>query len=100
MDGVDHSDFHIGDRLRTAFVHGRYLLDAFFLKPHAQFKDADSYRIELLADLNRIANVIAVPVSAEHGISFLDILFAFRACGISGDPRIDIESLPFRSLNA
>src|SRR5712692_2198667 len=41
-----------------------------------------------------------MPVRAEQHIGFLHVLFALRAHGIAGNPRIDVEGLPFRSLDA
>src|ERR1700692_916514 len=39
-------------------------------------------------------------VRAEPYVSFLDVLLAFGTHGIVGDPRVDVERLPFRRLHA
>jgi hypothetical protein len=41
-----------------------------------------------------------MPVGADEHVGLLDILFALRALGIAGNPRIDVEGLPFRRLDA
>jgi hypothetical protein len=97
---VDHGDLHSGDSLRASFIHRRDLLHAFFLQPHAEFENSDGNGVDLFADLDRISDVIAVAMSAEHRVGFLDGLLAFGAHGIAGDPGINVEGLPFRRLDA
>jgi hypothetical protein len=58
---------------------GAICFDAFFLQPQAEFEDANRDRIELLAHLDRIANVIAMPMGAEQRVGLLDVLLALRA---------------------
>ena len=100
MDGVHHGDLHPRHGLCAALIHGRDFFDAFFLQPQAEFEDTNRDRIELLADLNRIANVIAMPVGAEQRVGLPDVLLALRAHGITGNPGIDIEGPTFRRLDA
>src|SRR5208283_3535873 len=100
MHRVHHGDTHICDSLRAALVHGSDLFDAFFLQPQAEFEDADGDRIELLAYVDRVPDVIAMPVGADQHVRFLDVLLTLRALGITGNPWIDVEGLPFRCLDA
>ena len=99
MHGVHHGDFHIRDGLRATFVHGRNLLYALFLQPSAQLKYSDGYRIKLLPHFNGIGNMVAVPVGAQHYVSFLNILFILRTLWILRNKRVDVEGLPFRRLD-
>jgi hypothetical protein len=81
-------------------IHRCDLLDAFFLQPQTEFVDAHGDRIALLAHFDRVPDVIAVPVSAEQRVGLLDLLLTFRAHGIAGNPRINVQRLPFRRLDA
>src|SRR6266404_6180939 len=100
MHRVNHGDFHICDGLCPALVHGCNLFDAFFLQPQAELVDANGNRIELLANVDCVTNVIAMPVGAEQYVGLLHVLLALRTPRIPGNPRIDIEGLPFRRLYA
>src|SRR5580765_3786417 len=100
MDSMHHGDFHADDRLRAALVHGGNLLHAFALQPQAELIDSDRKRVVLFADFNRVADVVAVSVSAEQNIGLPDLLVALGAHGVPHDPRIDEERLAFRSLDA
>jgi hypothetical protein len=44
--------------------------------------------------------MVEMPVGAEHDIGLLDVLVTVRAHGIAGNPRINVEGLPFWRLNA
>src|SRR4029077_19421178 len=81
-------------------IHGCDLFDAFLLQPQAELVNANRDRIKLLAHVNRIPDVIAMPMGAEHYVGFLHVLLAVRALGIARNPGIDIEGLPFRRLDA
>src|SRR5512141_411312 len=52
------------------------------------------------ADLDGVANVIAVAVRAQQDIDFLNILLGVGTHGIVHDPRIDDDGLPCGSFNA
>ena len=100
MHRVHHGDLHTRDSLRAALVHGCDLFDAFLLQPQAELENAHGDRIELLAYLDRVPNVIAMPVGADQRVGFLDVLLTLRALWIACNPRIDVEGLPFRCLDA
>ena len=85
--GVHHGDFDVADCLSAAFVHLRDLLYAFLLQPVRQFGNRDHHRIVLLADFDRVADMVEVAVGAEHDIDFLDVLLLRRTRGIAHDPR-------------
>src|ERR1700687_717732 len=100
MHRVNHGDLHTRDGLRAALVHGCNLFDAFFLQPQAELVDANGDRIELFVYVDRIPDVLAMAVGADQHVGFLDVLFTLRALGVTGNPRIDVEGLPFRRLDA
>ena len=54
----------------------------------------------LLADVDRIANVITMAMSAEQYVGLLHVLLALRTPRIPGNPGINVEGLPFRRLDA
>jgi hypothetical protein len=53
----------------------------------------------LLGELNRVANMVAMAVSAEHEIYLLEALLFFWTSRIVHDPRIDQDRLTGRSFN-
>jgi hypothetical protein len=99
MHRVNHGDFHICDGLCPALVHGCNLFDAFFLQPQAELVDANGNRIELLAHVDCVTDVIAMPVGAEQHVGLLHVLLTLRAHGITRNPGINVEGLPFRRLD-
>lgn len=100
MDRVHHGDLHSRNALSAALVHRRDCFHTFLLQPHAKFEDPNSHGIELPAHVNRVSNVIAVPMSAEHNVGFLDVLVIVRTHWITDDPRIDKNCLAFRRFDA
>src|SRR5664279_990074 len=99
MDRMHHGDVDAGNGLGSALVHGRNPLDSLFLKPQAQLKDSYRYWIKLPANRDCIAYMIAMTVSAQQNVRFLDLFLALRTFRISRDPRVQIQSLPFRCFN-
>jgi len=97
---MHHGDFHTRHGLGSTFIHRGNLLDAFFLQPRTKFKNTDRRGAVLPADLDRVANVIAVSVGADQHVRLLHVLFIFRTLRIAPDPGIYIKHLPFRSLDA
>ena len=83
------------DFIAVSYTH----LDV-YKRQQAELEDTNRDRIELLAHLDCVPDVIAMPVGADEHVGLLDILFALRALGIAGNPRIDVEGLPFRRLDA
>ena len=90
----------VTDSLSAAFVHLRDLLYTFFAQPVCQLGNRDHHRIVLLADFNRVADVVEVAVGAEHDIHSLEVLLLRRTGGIAHDPRVHDDALAGRSLNA
>jgi len=99
MIGVHHSDFDIAHSLRATLVHHGSLLDSLLFQPAADLRDADHHGIVLLRDLDRVADMIEMPVGAEQHVDFLDIFFFLGTHGIAHDPRIDEDGSARRSLN-
>src|SRR5437660_12401183 len=100
VHGMYHSHLDVANRLRASLIHLRYLLDALAAEPVAQFRYCYHRRIVLLRNLNRVADMVEVPVSAEQNIDLLHFLFRFRALRVAHDPRIDYDNLAAGSLNA
>ena len=98
--GVHHGDFDVTDSLSAAFVHFRDLLYTFLSQPVRQLGNRDHHRIVLLADFDRIADMVEVAVGAEHDIHFLDVLLLRRTGGIAHDPWVHDDALAGGSLNA
>src|SRR5579864_3308752 len=99
MVGVDHCDFNVVELLRTALVHLRCLLDAFLLQPRTKLRNADHLRIMLLHDCHCIADVVSVPMRAEHDVDSFNFLFVLGTCRISHDPRVNQHDFALWSLN-
>ena len=97
---MHHGDTNIAHLLGAAFVHRSNLLGAFLLHPGAQLKHAHHFGIVFLRDLHRIANVIEMTMRAQQHVNFVDLLFAFRACRIAHNPRINDDGLAAGGVNA
>src|ERR1700751_4077283 len=76
------------------------MLRAFLAKPASEFRNGDSCGLMLVADFDRVADVVAVGVGAEHDVEMLDGLFFFRRHGIVHDPRVDEDGFAAGRLNA
>src|ERR1039458_305790 len=97
---VHHGDLHAGDRLRPPLVHRRDLLHTLLLQPQTKLKDTYSNWIMFFPHVDSIPDVIAVSVRAQQHVGLLYLLLALRTLGITGNPGVDVERLPFRRLHA
>ena len=98
--GVHHGDFDVANGLCAALVHGRNLLYALLFQPVTKLGNRNHDRLMVLGNLNRVADVIEVAMSAEHDIHALNFLLVFRAHGIAHDPRVHQNRLAARRCDA
>jgi len=54
--------FDIAHSLRAPLVHHRSLLDSLLFQPATELRDADHHGIVLLRDLDRVADMIEMPM--------------------------------------
>jgi len=96
---MNHGDLYALHRLRAALVHGRDVLGALAAQPAGQLVDSHHHRLVLLADGNRVADVVAVAVGAQQYVHLFLLLLGFGTERILRDPRIDEKRLAFRGLD-
>src|SRR5215475_8001262 len=99
MIGVHHGYPDVGNLDGAAFIHTDYILEAFLLQPPGQLRDSDDLGLVLLADFDRIANVVSMSVRTEHYVYATHRFFFLRASRIAHNPRINDDGFPARSFN-
>lgn len=91
---MNHGHAHAFDGLRPTFIHWLDLLGALLLQPQAELVNARDLRIVFLGKLNGVADVVAMPMRAEHHIDLLETLLVVRTSGIVHHPWVNQDRLP------
>src|SRR5271156_4167221 len=89
MHRVNHRYLDFACLLRASLVHRARSGDTFGLQPCAQLVNPYNLRLKFLSQLNRVGDVIEMPVRDQHRIDAVKLFILFRAHWIRQNPRID-----------
>ena len=96
---MHHSDANTIYSLRSTLIHWQNLFRTLLLHPQTELVDSHHLGIVLMVELDRISDVISMPMRAQHHVDFLKTLLMVGTNRIVHHPGIDENRLAGNGFN-